>query len=192
MIHPEPEGSTQGYPLVSVKVLRYDTKGEKVRIRIMLTEMELTLEQTQQGVSYENIQVISFTMKMEILLELTSNKLMVDSILQARNLVKEILLKLSLPDHRSILTDLKMEVKIVNWTRHSRVVMSCDLSQSRVFLYPVVNVLACLDCIWSKARHRDLKLAILPLVTVDLWLKEECMLSVLRDLSSPFMATPVI
>ncbi|GJY30664.1 retrovirus-related pol polyprotein from transposon TNT 1-94 [Tanacetum coccineum] len=32
MIQPEPEGSTQGYPLVSVEVLRYDTKGEKVRI----------------------------------------------------------------------------------------------------------------------------------------------------------------
>ncbi|GKA30978.1 hypothetical protein Tco_0717283 [Tanacetum coccineum] len=46
----------------------------------MPTEMELTLEQTQQGVSYEvsNIRVISFTMKMEILLEPTSNKLMVD------------------------------------------------------------------------------------------------------------------
>ncbi|GJY84063.1 hypothetical protein Tco_0497439 [Tanacetum coccineum] len=45
----------------------------------MPTEMELTLEQTQQGVSYEvsNIRVISFTMKMEILLESTSNKLMV-------------------------------------------------------------------------------------------------------------------
>ncbi|GJT34859.1 hypothetical protein Tco_0925278, partial [Tanacetum coccineum] len=45
----------------------------------MPTEMELTLEQTQQGVSYEvsNIRVISFTMKMEILLEPTSNKLMV-------------------------------------------------------------------------------------------------------------------
>ncbi|GJU63206.1 integrase, catalytic region, zinc finger, CCHC-type containing protein [Tanacetum coccineum] len=46
----------------------------------MRTEMELTLEQTQQGVSYEvsNIRVISITMKMEILLEPTSNKLMVD------------------------------------------------------------------------------------------------------------------
>ncbi|GKA18608.1 hypothetical protein Tco_0698523 [Tanacetum coccineum] len=45
----------------------------------MPTEMELTLEQTQQGVSYEvsNIRVNSFTMKMEILLEPTSNKLMV-------------------------------------------------------------------------------------------------------------------
>ncbi|GJY53600.1 hypothetical protein Tco_0445264 [Tanacetum coccineum] len=30
MIQPELEGSTQGYPLVSVEVLRYDTKGEKL------------------------------------------------------------------------------------------------------------------------------------------------------------------
>ncbi|GJT09419.1 hypothetical protein Tco_0856461 [Tanacetum coccineum] len=65
----------------------------------MPTEMELTLEQTQQGVSYEvsvsiegvedekemvrekeNIRVNSFTMKMEILLESTSNKLMCQSV----------------------------------------------------------------------------------------------------------------
>ncbi|GJZ45067.1 hypothetical protein Tco_0592663 [Tanacetum coccineum] len=91
----------------------------------MPTEMELTLEQTQQGVSYEvsNIRVISFTMKMEILLEPTSNKLMVEHaefdesdtyVLErfdtsAGNPVKEILLKFNLPDHRSILTDSKME-----------------------------------------------------------------------------------
>ncbi|GJR28021.1 hypothetical protein Tco_1104253 [Tanacetum coccineum] len=113
----------------------------------MPTEMELTLEQTQQGVSYEvsNIRVISFTMKMEILLEPTSNKLIVgdlcDSIrnklvttgkkrwcdsvriklvlehaefdesnanvlerfyTSAGNPVKEILLKLNLPDCRSL------------------------------------------------------------------------------------------
>ncbi|GJU56546.1 hypothetical protein Tco_1230260 [Tanacetum coccineum] len=45
----------------------------------MSTEMELTLEQTQQGVSYEvasDTKVI--TVKMEILLQSTSNKLMVD------------------------------------------------------------------------------------------------------------------
>ncbi|GJT13172.1 hypothetical protein Tco_0860214 [Tanacetum coccineum] len=104
----------------------------------MPTEMELTLEQTQQGVSYE---VSVFTMKMEILLELTSNKLMVGdlcasyesslsqhesnngAILYESNLfqvmdqqfnttagnpVKKILLKLNLSDHRSILTDLKV------------------------------------------------------------------------------------
>ncbi|GJU48765.1 hypothetical protein Tco_1218320 [Tanacetum coccineum] len=82
----------------------------------MPTEMELTLEQTQQGVSYEvsNIRVNSFTIKMEILLEPTSNKLMVEhaefdesnaNMLErfytsAGNPVKEILLKLNLPDHR--------------------------------------------------------------------------------------------
>ncbi|GJZ28054.1 hypothetical protein Tco_0572701 [Tanacetum coccineum] len=56
----------------------------------MPTEMELTLEQTQQGVSYEVSK---------------------DSILQAGNPVKEILLKLNLPDHRSILTDSKETYK---------------------------------------------------------------------------------
>ncbi|GKA79195.1 hypothetical protein Tco_0785791 [Tanacetum coccineum] len=127
----------------------------------MPTEMELTLEQTQQGVSYEvsvlsdiedshgpsdamhnplpatqsqkdfvsklteihsflltfslrNIRVNSFTMKMEILLEPTSNKLMVEHaeydesntyVLErfnttAGNPVKKILLKLNLSDHR--------------------------------------------------------------------------------------------
>ncbi|GJS70760.1 hypothetical protein Tco_0703601 [Tanacetum coccineum] len=73
-----------------------------------------------------NIRVISFTMKMEILLEPTSNKLMVEHaefdesdtyVLErfdtsAGNPVKEILLKLNLPDHKSILTDSKMEVKV--------------------------------------------------------------------------------
>ncbi|GJW05765.1 hypothetical protein Tco_1568188 [Tanacetum coccineum] len=71
----------------------------------MPTEMELTLEQTQQGGSYEvsNIRVNSFTMKMEILLEPTSNKLMVERFYtSARNPVKEILLKLNLPDHRKL------------------------------------------------------------------------------------------
>ncbi|GJX61495.1 hypothetical protein Tco_0294395 [Tanacetum coccineum] len=95
----------------------------------MPTEMELTLEQTQQGVSYEvsNIRVTLITLKMEILLEPTSNKLMVEHaefdesdtyVLErfyttAGNPVKEILLKLNLPDHRSILTDSKEYLKMV-------------------------------------------------------------------------------
>nr|GEW68165.1 uncharacterized mitochondrial protein AtMg00810-like [Tanacetum cinerariifolium] len=63
-----------------------------------------------------NIRVISFTMKMEILLEPTSNKLMVERFdTLAGNPVKEILLKLNLPDHKSILTDLK-----VTLTNHGR------------------------------------------------------------------------
>ncbi|GKD23794.1 hypothetical protein Tco_1225497 [Tanacetum coccineum] len=111
MIQPEPEGSTQGYPLVSVEVLRYDKRRKSEKKGIMPTEMELTLEQTQQGVSYE---VSVFTMKMEILLEPTSNKLMVEHaeydesntyVLErfnttAGNPVKKILLKLNLSDHR--------------------------------------------------------------------------------------------
>ncbi|GJZ26030.1 hypothetical protein Tco_0570283 [Tanacetum coccineum] len=57
----------------------------------MRTKTELTLEQTQQGVS---------------------DKVLKDSILQAVNPVKEILLKLNLPDHRSILTDSKIHIKM--------------------------------------------------------------------------------
>ncbi|GKB17005.1 retrovirus-related pol polyprotein from transposon TNT 1-94 [Tanacetum coccineum] len=54
-------------------------------------------------------------MTMEILLEPTSNKLMVERFdTSAGNPVKEILLKLNLPDHWSILTDLKV-VQIVLW-----------------------------------------------------------------------------
>ncbi|GJX93773.1 hypothetical protein Tco_0348359 [Tanacetum coccineum] len=53
MIQPKPEGSTQGYPLDSVEVLRYDTKGEKVRIRNNATKRELTLDITHKGVVNE-------------------------------------------------------------------------------------------------------------------------------------------
>nr|GEY97056.1 hypothetical protein [Tanacetum cinerariifolium] len=53
MIQPEPEGSTQGYPLVSVEVLRYDKRSKSENIRIVSTEMELILEHTQQGIGHE-------------------------------------------------------------------------------------------------------------------------------------------
>ncbi|GJS38313.1 hypothetical protein Tco_0563356 [Tanacetum coccineum] len=67
---------------------------------IVPTETELVLEQTQQE-HQSDTDVL--TMTMEILLEPTSNKLLVDSTLQAGNPVKEILPKLNLPDHRFIL-----------------------------------------------------------------------------------------
>ncbi|GKF65321.1 hypothetical protein Tco_0191838, partial [Tanacetum coccineum] len=58
------------------------------------------------------------TVKMEILLESTSNKLMVERFdTSAGNPVKEILLELNLLDHRSILTDSKMEVKVPDSSR---------------------------------------------------------------------------
>ncbi|GJS84273.1 hypothetical protein Tco_0750814 [Tanacetum coccineum] len=62
--------------------------------------MELTLEQTQQGVSYE------------VLFDESDTHVLERFKTSAGNLVKEILLKLNLPDHRSILTDSKMEVKV--------------------------------------------------------------------------------
>ncbi|GKD79929.1 hypothetical protein Tco_1342550 [Tanacetum coccineum] len=100
---PELEGSTQG-----------QNKG------IVPTEMELELEQTQQEHPSDTY---VFTMKMEILLEPISNKLMVDVpikrtgklgdsdvyTLEDPTLILEILsrrffLRLNLPDHRSVLT----------------------------------------------------------------------------------------
>ncbi|GJY30461.1 hypothetical protein Tco_0413956 [Tanacetum coccineum] len=54
----------------------------------MSTEMELTLEQTQQGVSYE----VSYDESNTYVLERFNTT--------AGNPVKEILLKLNLPDHR--------------------------------------------------------------------------------------------
>nr|GEX21472.1 putative ribonuclease H-like domain-containing protein [Tanacetum cinerariifolium] len=51
--NPEPEGSTQGYLLVSVEVLRYDKRSKSENIGIVPTEMELIPEHTQQGISHE-------------------------------------------------------------------------------------------------------------------------------------------
>ncbi|GJX83107.1 hypothetical protein Tco_0332588, partial [Tanacetum coccineum] len=105
------------FPLDRVVVLRYEKRSKSENKGKVPTEMELVLEQTQQVTVYEVLEHQSdtqvITMKMEILLEPTSNKLMVERFdTSARNLMKEILLKLNLPDHRSILTDSKMEVKI--------------------------------------------------------------------------------
>nr|GEU43298.1 hypothetical protein [Tanacetum cinerariifolium] len=89
----------------------------------MQTEMELVLEQTQQGTSYEvfvsveGVEELKRKVKIkgdknEALLALTAETRSIhllsetlscclkDSILQAGNPVKEILLKLNLPDHR--------------------------------------------------------------------------------------------
>ncbi|GJW63318.1 retrovirus-related pol polyprotein from transposon TNT 1-94 [Tanacetum coccineum] len=79
MIQSEPEGSTQGYPLDSVEVLRFDTS--------------------------------------------------------AGNLVKEILLKLNLPDYRSILTDLK---EYINMDMEARK----DFSGRETPLFPTIVVQA--------------------------------------------------
>ncbi|GKC36366.1 hypothetical protein Tco_1048750 [Tanacetum coccineum] len=67
----------------------------------MRTEMELTLEQTQQGVSYE------------VLFDESDTYVLERFDTPARNNVKKILLKLNLSDHRSILTDSKEYLKMV-------------------------------------------------------------------------------
>ncbi|GJW59015.1 hypothetical protein Tco_0105746 [Tanacetum coccineum] len=89
-----------------------------------MTEIELVLEQTQQGTSYEvsvsaegveelKIKVKIKGEKKEVLLILRQKLERFDT--SAGNPVKEILLKLNLPDHRSILTDSK-----VTPTKHGR------------------------------------------------------------------------
>nr|GEW51924.1 retrovirus-related Pol polyprotein from transposon TNT 1-94 [Tanacetum cinerariifolium] len=53
MIQPKPEGSTQGYPLVSVEVIRYDKRSKSENMGKVPTEMELIPEHTQQGISHK-------------------------------------------------------------------------------------------------------------------------------------------
>ncbi|GJQ97849.1 hypothetical protein Tco_0008988 [Tanacetum coccineum] len=53
MILPEPEGSTRDIPLDSVVVLRYEKRSKSENKERVPNEMELVLEQTQQGTSYE-------------------------------------------------------------------------------------------------------------------------------------------
>ncbi|GJW99102.1 hypothetical protein Tco_0180910 [Tanacetum coccineum] len=121
----------------------------------MPTEMELTLEQTQQGVSHEvsNIRVNSFTMKMEILLESTSNKLMVEHaeydesntyVLErfnttAGNPVKKILLKLNLSDHR--LCKMVVEVPDSSWLTRSITTCSYPTDKHKVIMKAQVRIL---------------------------------------------------
>ncbi|GJS15405.1 hypothetical protein Tco_0409877 [Tanacetum coccineum] len=93
---------------VSVRTKRIEELKRKVKINGEKKEALLTLKQKPEHQSDTKV----FTMTMEILLEPTSNKLLVDSILQAGNPVNEILLKLNLPDHRSILTYSKTHIKI--------------------------------------------------------------------------------
>ncbi|GKD53768.1 hypothetical protein Tco_1287155 [Tanacetum coccineum] len=68
-------------------------------------------------------------MKMEILLEPTSNKLMVERFYtSAGNLVKEILLKLNLPDHR-LLKDGAEVLKLKNFKKDATLKLSKSTNQ---------------------------------------------------------------
>ncbi|GJR73305.1 hypothetical protein Tco_0085670 [Tanacetum coccineum] len=87
MIQPEPEGSTQGYLLDSVEVLR---RHEPLKLCITLPSHARSLQHT----------LVSFLREIERFYTSVGNP------------VKEILLKLNLPDHRSILTDSKEYIKM--------------------------------------------------------------------------------
>ncbi|GJU11935.1 phospholipase-like protein [Tanacetum coccineum] len=126
MIQPEPEGSTQGYPLYSVEVLSHgpsDAMHKPFPANQSQKDFVSKLTEIHSFLSTFSLRsdTYVFTMPMEILLEPTSNKLLVEHAeydesntymlerfnTTAGNSVKEILLKLNLPDHRSILTDSK-------------------------------------------------------------------------------------
>nr|GEV93433.1 hypothetical protein [Tanacetum cinerariifolium] len=104
MIQSEPEESTQGYPLVGVEVLRCDKRSKSENIGIVPTEMELLLEQTQQVTHWFTLIVLSALRcsdneNMLSLMNLIHMCWMIHN--YVGNPVKEILLKLNLPDHRT-------------------------------------------------------------------------------------------
>ncbi|GJX92612.1 hypothetical protein Tco_0347198 [Tanacetum coccineum] len=122
-------------PLDSVVVLRYEKRSKSENKGKVPTEMELVLEQTQQGTSYEvsvsaeGVEELKRKVKIkgekkEALLTLRQKPERFDTL--AGNHVKEILLKLNLPDHRSILTDSK-DTKRWSW---SDKVLSCYRTSS--------------------------------------------------------------
>ncbi|GJQ93241.1 hypothetical protein Tco_0004380 [Tanacetum coccineum] len=96
-------------PLDSVVVLRYEKRSKSENKGKVPTEMELVLEKTQQGISYEvsvSVEGVEelkrkVTIKgerKEALLTLRKKPERFDT--SVGNPVKEILLKLNLPDHR--------------------------------------------------------------------------------------------
>ncbi|GJU96230.1 retrovirus-related pol polyprotein from transposon TNT 1-94 [Tanacetum coccineum] len=104
-------------PQDSVVVLRYEKRSKSENKGKVPTEMDLALEQTQQGTSYEvsvsaeGVEELKRKVKIkgekkEALLTLRQKPERFDTL--AGNPVKEDLLKLNLPDHRYF----KMEVKV--------------------------------------------------------------------------------
>ncbi|GKE36379.1 hypothetical protein Tco_1459784 [Tanacetum coccineum] len=127
-------------PLVSIEVLRFDKKRSKSKNKgKVLTEMELVLEQTQQGTSYEvsvsaeGVEELKRKVKIkgekkEALLTLRQKPVLERFNTLAGNPVKEILLKLNLPDHKSILMDLKRRSVKVKELQDKRILKAFKLS----------------------------------------------------------------
>ncbi|GJU24218.1 hypothetical protein Tco_1162839 [Tanacetum coccineum] len=109
MIQPNRRNLSRDIPLDSVVVLRYEKRSKSENKGKVPTEMELVPEQTQQGTSYEvsvsvkGVEELKRKVKIkgekkEDLLTLRQKPERFDTSLG--NPVKEILLKLNLPDHR--------------------------------------------------------------------------------------------
>ncbi|GJR95918.1 hypothetical protein Tco_0268092 [Tanacetum coccineum] len=95
---------------VSVSIKGVEEQKRKVKIKDSHHGPSDAMHNPSPATQEHQSDTYVFTMTMEILPD-PSNKLC-DSTLQAGNPVKEILLKLNLPDHRSILMDSKIYVKM--------------------------------------------------------------------------------
>nr|GEV24430.1 hypothetical protein [Tanacetum cinerariifolium] len=104
-------------PLNSVEVLRHEKKSKSENKGKVPTEIELVLEQTQQGTSYEVLVSAKGVEELKRKVKIKGEKKEALFILRqkperfntiAGNPVNEILLKLNLPDHKSILIDSKL------------------------------------------------------------------------------------
>ncbi|GJY29750.1 hypothetical protein Tco_0405517 [Tanacetum coccineum] len=119
MIQPEPEGSTQGYPLVSVEVLSHGPSDAKHNPPLPLKVSQQTLVSFLTEITRISIDFLTLKHPSDIIHSEDGNPASAN-IKQAHgrfytlvgNPIKEILFKLNLPDHRSILTDLKEQIKM--------------------------------------------------------------------------------
>nr|GEY47513.1 integrase, catalytic region, zinc finger, CCHC-type, peptidase aspartic, catalytic [Tanacetum cinerariifolium] len=113
MIQPEPEGSTQGYPLVSVEVLRCDKRSKSENMEIVPTKMELILEHTQQGISHEVSETNTFD---NSLLEFETFCFEVEKISSSSCTTH---FDISLPEYKAFYDDHVKEISSGSTTTHS-------------------------------------------------------------------------
>ncbi|GJZ22174.1 hypothetical protein Tco_0559213 [Tanacetum coccineum] len=95
MIQPEPEGSTQGYPLVSVEVLRFDTSaGNPVK------EILLKLNLPDHWILKDEGEVLKSKNFKEVSITLIPNLSRSDEVLKLKNFKKDAPLKLFKESHK--------------------------------------------------------------------------------------------
>ncbi|GJW88317.1 hypothetical protein Tco_0163657 [Tanacetum coccineum] len=100
MIQPEPEGSTQGYPLVSVEVLSHGPSDAKLNPPQPLKVSQQTLVSFLTEITHISINFLTPKHLSDIIHNEDGNLAHGRFDTSAENPIKEILLKLNLPDHR--------------------------------------------------------------------------------------------